>query len=501
MAELPDIAHLLRGGELLLSTGVALPESATELSRFVEELAGVDVAGIVIELGRRYTAALPAALIEACDRQGVPLIELRRETPFVQVTEAVHALIVNAQLAELRLSEQVHQTFNELSVEGAEPSEVVRQTARMAGAAVVLENLSHQVLAFDTAGGSPDELLERWESRSRAVTVSDRTEYDSANGWLVTTVGARGTDWGRLIIELKGTPSPRDVMLIERSGAALALNRLVERDRESLERQTHRSLLSAILLHELTAAEIELRAKALGIPLTDRTLVAVVLRLRSTAHTPIEAQAQVREIAEAAAAAMRGLRALALIGVIDNQSVGVLLSTARRSPVDGVLARFSSRVQRHLSEQMTSSVDIVIAAGSAVTDTLEVRRSFDEAGQVADAALDQPHRPYFRLPDVRIRGLLQLLKDDSRLQTYIERELGPLLAYDAEHRTDLLDVLHHYLAAGRNKSAAADASHISRPSFYARLHRIEDILTIDLEDVDTCLSLHVALLGLAAVRT
>ncbi|MGR6999623.1 helix-turn-helix domain-containing protein [Yinghuangia aomiensis] len=44
------------------------------------------------------------------------------------------------------------------------------------------------------------------------------------------------------------------------------------------------------------------------------------------------------------------------------------------------------------------------------------------------------------------------------------------------------------------------AAHLSRPSFYERLHRIERVLAVDLDQVESCLSLHVALLGLEALR-
>jgi purine catabolism regulator len=290
-------------------------------------------------------------------------------------------------------------------------------------------------------------------------------------------------------------------MLVERSGATLALNRLVERDRESLERQTHRTLLAGILSHDLTAADMQLRAKALGVPISNRALVGVVLRHRGTPPAPLEAQAQVRELAEVAAESIRGLRAVGLVGVIDDETVGVLLSVAGRTHVDGVLDRFATRIRRQYAERPDPVTDVVIAAGSTVADVLDLRRSFQEAAQVADAATHQPERPFFRLPDVRLRGLVQLLRDDSRLHTYIERELGPLLAHDDERGTDLVSVLRAYFEAGRNKSAAADASHLSRPSFYARLHRVEKVLGVDLNDVETCLSLHVALIALDAVRT
>ncbi len=155
VSELADIAGILHGGELVLTTGVVLPADKESLARYVGDLAGVGAAGLVVELGRRYADELPRPLVRAAERHGLPLVALRTEVRFVAVTEAVHAHVVNAQLAELRASESVHQIFNELSVEGAEPAEVVREVARIAGGPVVLENLSHQVLAFDPAGQRP----------------------------------------------------------------------------------------------------------------------------------------------------------------------------------------------------------------------------------------------------------------------------------------------------------------------------------------------------------
>ena len=84
----------------------------------------------------------------------------------------------------------------------------------------------------------------------------------------------------------------------------------------------------------------------------------------------------------------------------------------------------------------------------------------------------------------------------------MERELGALLEYDAQHpREQLLDTLRAVPGAGRNKSARRAAAHLSRPAFYERLARIARILDVDLDSVEASLSLHVALLALEAVRT
>ncbi|WP_113699118.1 PucR family transcriptional regulator [Nonomuraea lactucae] len=498
VGEIADIAQLLRGGELVLTTGVALPEDPGKLADYIGELSSVGVSGLIVELGRRFVGELPPIVVKAAEDHGLPLIVLTRETPFVQITESVHARIIDIQLEELRASEQLHEVFTELSVEGASPAEVLAQVARLSGRPVLLENLAHQVLACESAGRDTGTLLAGWETRSRGVAPSERTAYDTASGWLVTTVGARGQDWGRLILLCDAAPSPRELVLAERAATTLALGRLLERHQESLERQAHGTIITGILTHAYADPdEAAARARAVGVPLTGRKLVSVVIRPIDPIDQALDGQAQLGELAEATAAACRDARLPALVGALDQDRVGVLLPLPPRAQAEPALTTLADRL-RTLSK---TGGAFVLAAGSVVESIRDVRRSFLEAEQVADVAVRQPDgRPFYRLPDLRLRGLLHLLRDDARLQTFAERELGPLLAHDAQRGGDLTRILRIYLDAGRNKAVAAQKAHLSRPAFYDRLRRLERILETDLDDVESCLSLHVALLALESFR-
>src|SRR5215469_17677373 len=63
--ELAEAGHLLRGGELVLSTGIALPPDPDGLSRYVAGLASAGVSAAAGELGSRYVRELPRALVTA----------------------------------------------------------------------------------------------------------------------------------------------------------------------------------------------------------------------------------------------------------------------------------------------------------------------------------------------------------------------------------------------------------------------------------------------------
>ncbi len=497
--ELTDVARLLRGGELVLSTGIALPDDERLLAAYVTELTEVGVTGLAVELGRRYAASLPSALVEAASRVGLPLIAFEREVPFIEITEAVHARIIDAQLEELRVSERLHEMFTELSVAGASPDEIVRQAAALAGRPVILSDLSHRVLACEPTGADPARLLTGFGGRSRAVSqrsavlrAGGRTTYDEASGWLVTPVGARGEDWGRVILVCDDPPSGSDTVLIERAATTLALGRLLARHRESLERQAHRTLISGIIARaHADPAEAAMRSRALGVPVDGRQLLGVVLRIGDHAGVPgVSAHARVLEAADALADACRAERIPALVGTLDDVRAGAMLSLRPGAEPDAVLTHLAGRVRDRLGP-------VVIGVGAAADSIKDVRRSFLEAEQVADVAGDT--RPFYRLTDLHLRGLLHLLRDDTRLQTFVERELGSLLA--ADPAAGLVDVLAAYLAAGGNKAAAAQAAHLARPTFYERLRRIERILGLSLDSAEVRASLHVALLALEATRT
>ncbi|MBP1785273.1 purine catabolism regulator [Micromonospora sp. HB375] len=502
VAEIPEIADLLRGGELVLTTGIGLPPDDDGLRRWIDGLAAVGAAGVVVELGRRFGGTLPAALVEQARSRNLPLVALQREMRFVAVTEVVHSVIVEEQTAELLAKDEIHRIFTELSVEGAEPRQVLREVTRLSRRPVVLENLSHQVLAYETGPLSAEELLDRWETRSRAVEVPSGTGYEPRSGWLVTGVEARGNRWGRLVLLCDQEPPARTSVLLERAASTIALNQLVARDDSSVERQARSSLLWSIVNHSAPTRDVALRARGLGVALEQRRLLGVVVRRRRPGPGPgAEMNARRRELLDAVETAVRDCGLAALAGDVDGlggAEVTVLVALTDAESDEAALLGLSTALTR---AGLRAGSDVVVAAGSVVRSLDLARRSLIEAAQVADATAHTAEpRPFYRLLDVRLRGLLYLLRDDVRLQTFVERELGPLLSYDERHGTNHVALLEAYLVEGRNKRRAAEEMSLSRSALYQRLQLIERVLGVDLDSSERRLSLHVALTARDVMR-
>lgn len=87
ISELPDPTAYLHGGELLLTTGLSLPDTAAVYRLYVTRLINARVAALALGLGPVH-ASVPPALTRACQRQGLPLLVVPVEEPFQAVTRA-----------------------------------------------------------------------------------------------------------------------------------------------------------------------------------------------------------------------------------------------------------------------------------------------------------------------------------------------------------------------------------------------------------------------------
>src|ERR671932_1281508 len=95
ISELRDPTPWLSGGELLLTTGMAL-DTAEAQQRFVATLADHGLAGLGLGTGFAHPA-VPEALVEAARERDFPLFEVPYEVPFIALTEQAFTRLVNEQ--------------------------------------------------------------------------------------------------------------------------------------------------------------------------------------------------------------------------------------------------------------------------------------------------------------------------------------------------------------------------------------------------------------------
>lgn len=180
-SEMADPYPYLLGGELLLSAGVLLTDPDTYVSRLVE--AGAAALGFGV---RPVHEAVPAELVAACDRYGLPLIEVPPKTPFTAIARAVWRLMAQARLRELRRVTRAQQALATAAARTDPVPAVLHQlAAQLEGRAALLTADGEELHAV---GRTPAPGVRAALTRlSRVVAPAVRPAPASATDTLGTT--------------------------------------------------------------------------------------------------------------------------------------------------------------------------------------------------------------------------------------------------------------------------------------------------------------------------
>lgn len=466
-SELAEAAFLLKGGELLLTTGLGLVgRGAVGQEAYVAALAERGVAALVLELGWTF-AETPDALLAAARQCDLPLVVLREVVPFVAITEEVQTALLSSRSASLRLEHDVSQVLWERLLRGGGPQQVVTALAELVHAPVVLRTLDGELVAGDgeagelgvPAGSADITLLGRPWGRIEVLPPAD------AGSALVRTVCERGAE-----------------------AVALALLRSSP-DGETRERR--RDLVDDLRAGRFhTAGELVGRARMLGVAFD-----------ASSSYTAVAIGGFHRQHADAVVHAAESalLRGPALVAGYGDRVVGLISRRAGDGlDVDRLLGSIDSA-----SARLGAPGVARIATGPTVSGLAEAGRSVAEAQQALDLALEFGLAARCVSAEALSAQLvLARVLDDPHSDRLVADQLAALIDYDAAHQTGLVHTLETYIALAGNKVAAAEKLHVRRQTLYQRLARITDLIgDVDQPDRHTSLVLALALHGLRARRS
>ncbi len=157
------------------------------------------------------------------------------------------------------------------------------------------------------------------------------------------------------------------------------------------------------------------------------------------------------------------------------------------------LRQFGKSISEKLASILTGKFSLGI--GRLYTGIDGIRTSFREAEQALAMGIQLFHAGSVTcFADLGIYRLLFSLKSSEELATFHREYLGNLVDYDRKHDGELIQTLKVYL----HYSGIADtarAIHVHRNTLLYRLSRIQEITGADLEDGETRLTFHMAILA------
>lgn len=450
-SELPEPATWLDGGELLITAGMGIAADGRRQSRLVRQLDAARAAGLAI--GTEAPPLTPAALATA-DELRFPLLAVPFEVPFLAIARYVASANQDAAQHRLLLHIRIFDLLRPRAAGQITLEQLVTQ----------LEELSKYRLAVVSSGGRlliASDTPPPAEALAAIPQLADG-HHGVPGGYAVPLpLGTGGPD-AHLLAWEDGSGTPEGLSAVRHMTTVMALELAnVYRERE-LRRREGAELLAAVLMERLTTGEAQRRLATLG--LTPEAPIALVAAEGD--EQPLDDEVLDHELHT------RGVPHV----MLRQEERAVLLIPAETEGLDDVAAGLALRIG--MSRPLESVAGIAMA-----------RR---EALWALERARARPTGHVVRYRDAET-GDFWLPTDLAALRQLVDGTLGPLIAYDAERNSALLESLETVFRSRRQMAVAAEQLHVHKHTLAYRLKRIEQLTGRDLNEVHDIAELWLAL--------
>lgn len=460
-SDLVDPTPWLEPGQLLLTDGVHFTgQDGPEFSeQYVARLRGRGIRALGFAT-RVVHDEVPPALVAACERQGLPLLEVAELTPFMAIIRFVADVISREQRERLEWSLDAQRR-------------VARAALRPDGLAAILTELDSSldcwVALYDTLGqrvhlptrlpvpAAAEQAVEAAVSRALARGSRAGLRLDDGGGVTLQTIGQRDRLRGVLAV---GTATPLDPAGSDLVTSVIALASIALEQRRALDasrRHLRSGLLELLLAGSVDVASRTAREAWGALPSEPVRVSLLAAPVRGDSLLD-ELEVLAEEDGSALFFAERDDRLVVITGADD------------LAPLERALARHGA------------------AAGASAParwdeldrGLLEARRAAEHTGERAGL---------LRFEDVAARGLIGLLAT-AGAEPVARRMLAPLL--DPEG-TVLLESARVWLSRHGAWEPAARELGVHRHTLRNRITAVEAALGIDLDDASARAELWTAL--------
>ena len=401
------------------------------------------------------------------------------------------------QLAEIRLSHDIHERFTNLSLDGAGIHSILDAIGSLAGGRAAL--YSADGYRVRGAGESSDGMPQRIHLPAPASAIGRELRINAGRpprplDVIPVRAGAEMLGLLAVGVDEEKMDAEGRVRALEHGSTILALELAKERAAAEVERRLRGDLVEEVLAGGLEAEEAERiarQAERLGHRLPQRAWVVV-----------LEADDDKTEAALAARGQQDRLDG-ALNGLVRSRLPGALTLVRPASAVFLVpdeLANDLATVEKLAAQVLAAAAPVMkpgswsVGIGNIANGVGELARSHIEARQALRLTRRAGSRG--RVASYRSLGAFRLLlevQSPEALRRFVDELLGPLLKYAQSRDTPLLETLEALAAARWIRRGAARQLGIHINSMTYRIERIEALTGLQLDDPETRVAISIAL--------
>jgi len=521
--EVPDILKWVKRDELLLTTLYPMRDMTISPGELVRELSQRNLAAIAVKIGR-YVDGVPDEMVEAAEREHLPLLELQADVSFNDIINSLLAEILNAQANRLRHSQDVHQRFTEIVLAGGGLGEIAENLAALIQNPLLIVGPERRVLAAAESADSQgllaqmiskqgdhqqleaSELGESTKS-AKAATTTRRILHIGGESLIcaVRPIRVGAAFYGSIIAVLKNQDlNDGMIMAIDHAATVAAIDIMKQQAILNVERRFQADFLDDLLSGRIQSREaVSARASALAWNL-DRPALVLVIAFHRAGQDPAQRWRNhssfrrdgVRLI-DLARTTLQKLDRGVILWERSDSLVALLSEPCVRQNQPAQVRQASMQLATQINEDlhMAGGEDCsTIGVGRAYSDPLKLHLSYEEARQaLVIGAKVWGSGAVTHFEDLAVYRILHHHPDKGELDSFAEEVLGKLIEYDRKRNTDLVETLDVLMDCNLNISVAARRLYLHYNSLRYRLQKIEELIGPFVDDAHQRFNLQFAL--------
>lgn len=506
IAEVPDAAKWLRGGELVCSTAFFISNTGLEQSEWVESLIINGASALAIKTSR-FLGVLPKSIIECANNHNFPIIELDHEVTWPAIIEAFMDYVTNQRIKIMQLIEDVQRDLINLVLENNTIQTLVNKISELVGNTIIIEDAKLNVIAVSNVEGDIQSNLDSPVFKARinehfrqnvlrsnfykAVKMGEKKEHLEINLNLPHSEKIRNymfpifsnkTIYGFIsLLESQQIYSSTDLMVLKNSSTAIALQLM----KQYLNQQTYRKKNLALIediIHGRIHTQIVFEYDFLNINLAN-PMVAVLM---DYAEPNLENNYFWERSEDLITMTIRKhlYKHFNQVIIGNNGSLFTLLVSFQPNQIEKVNSLVKESVEHALAElaKQFGEDKFSIGIGGAYPQPELVEKSFKEAKTALSVAKKCKIRRgnVLLFEEIGIHRIIFMVQDTAKIREFCDDLLLELKKYDEKNSDVLLETLREFLLCDCVVKETAKKMFVHPNTVTYRIKKIKQLLRHDL---------------------
>jgi len=513
--EVPDIVDWVTPGEFLLTTGYSIKEDIGQLNRIIPELSKKGITGIGIKT-KRYVDAIPNSVIQTSNEYNFPIIEIPFDVSYADIITPVLTEVVNRQTVILKRIAKFNERLTRIMLNGGSIDEIARAIHKSLGVGIAIAEdvFKTHVLACEESEYESLEAIINKEFRNprdSKIYGDPDSDYTRVNDVvndrtiqrIMIPINTEDESYGKIMVweDMKKLSSV-ELSVIEASRSLIALDLMKKlsifenenkhkieffddllsedeaRKKKAMEKANYfdfnKSLCYSVVIISIGSVENLVRLTPNNtnyLSYLNSKLVSIVERLSNINQNKI------------------------LYGNKSDRMIILYGSEQDKTPeqMKKSTMRFCNEVMEYARLEMIQD-NLSIGVGRNYKDVYKLSASMREANRaVENLQLNNNASEPIHYDDLGIYRILSYEELQPELLQFYKETLEPLVKYDKEKDSDLVETLNCYFACGSNLKRVSEEMYTHYNTVIYRMQRIKEIANLNLDDPNQRLNVQIAL--------